>query len=415
MARQRTTKDRNPDTVQDIYIGRQPIFDRKLEVYAYELLFRGGDGNQANIVDGDQATSRVIANTFIEMGLENIVGERLAFLNLTRSYLTADWPLSFPRDRVVLEILEDIQPDEEVMRAVRRLREAGFTLALDDFLYHESLTPLIEHADIIKIDIMPLSRESLAEHVKRLRPYPLKLLAEKIETQEEFDRCRELGFDYFQGYFLSRPKIIQGREIPPNALATLRLLGRLQDPEVAAEELDQLISQDVGLSYKLLRYINSAFFSLPKKIESIRQAVVYLGNQAIKNWATLLVFAGMEDKPHELMTMAMLRAKMCELLAVAAGRDRPDVFFTVGLFSALEPLVDAPLETALDTLPFTDDIRSALLEHKGPYGECLECVLAYEAARWDQVRCRGLSTSRITQAYIDAAHWADEATRLLAV
>ncbi len=400
--------------MQNIYLGRQPIFDRELEVYAYELLFRAGETNAAGDLDGDQATSRVIANTFIELGLDEIVGRHRAFLNLTRGFLVNDWPLNFPRDRVVLEILEDIEPDDEVLAAVRRLKQEGFLIALDDFIFHERLRPLVELADLIKIDLMALEEGQLEEHVRVLRGYPARLLAEKIETREEFEHCKALGFDYFQGYFLSRPKVIQGREIPPNGLATVRLLARLQDPEVGAAELETLIGQDVGLSYKLLRYINSAFFALPKTVESIRQAVVYLGNQAIKTWATLLVFCGIEDKPHELMTTAMLRARMCQLLAERSGQPHSDTYFTVGLFSALEALLEAPLESVLEALPFSEDVRRALLAREGPYGAALNCVLAYERADWDQVRCDPLPTADITETYLEAARWADEVTRTLA-
>ncbi|WP_297526887.1 EAL and HDOD domain-containing protein [Thiohalobacter sp.] len=401
--------------MQNIYLGRQPIFDRDLEVYAYELLFRAGETNAAGEIDGDQATSRVIANTFIELGLDEIVGPRRAFLNLTRDFLVSDWPLNFPRDRVVLEILEDIEPDDEVLAAVGRLRQEGFLIALDDFLFHERLRPLVELADLIKIDLMALEDGQLEEHVAALRGYPARLLAEKIETRDEFEQCKALGFDYFQGYFLSRPNIIQGREIPPNGLATVRLLARLQDPEVGAAELETLIGQDVGLSYKLLRYINSAFFALPKTVESIRQAVIYLGNQAIKTWATLLVFAGVEDRPHELMTTAMLRARMCQLLAERTGQPHADTYFTVGLFSALEALLEAPLESVLEALPLSEDVRRALLERQGPYGAALDCVLAYERAEWAQVRCGKLPPAEITETYLEAARWADEVTRALAV
>lgn len=356
----------------------------------------------------------MIANTFIELGLDEIVGPHRAFINLTRGFLVNDWPLSFPRDRVVLEILEDIEPDEEVLAAVRRLKQEGFTIALDDFIFHERLRPLVELADLIKIDLMALEDGQLEEHVQALRGYPARLLAEKIETRDEFEQCKALGFDYFQGYFLSRPNVIQGREIPPNGLATVRLLARLQDPEVGAAELETLIGQDVGLSYKLLRYINSAFFALPRTVESIRQAVVYLGNQAIKTWATLLVFCGIEDKPHELMTTAMLRARMCQLLAERTGQRQPETYFTVGLFSALEALLEAPLETVLEALPFSEDVRLALLKREGPYGAALNCVLAYEQADWERVRCHDLPPAEITETYLDAARWADEVTRTLA-
>lgn len=399
--------------MQDIFIGRQPIFDRSLKVVAYELLFRSGDANAATIVDGDQATSRVISNAIIEFGLDEIVGNRLAFLNLTRGFLTGAVDIPLPRDRLVLEILEDIDADDDVVAGVQELKKSGYTLALDDFLYRDTLKPLIPFCDIIKIDIMPMDEQQIREHVELLKAYPVKLLAEKVETSAEYDFCHELGFDYFQGYFLSRPEIVKGKEITPNGLATVRLLAQLQDPEITAEKLEELISQDVGLSFKLLRYINSAFFSFPRNIESIRQAIVYLGMQALKTWATLLVFAGVEDKPHELMTLAMQRAKMCELLAEKAGQKDAEKYFTVGLFSAVEALLEIPLQDILNSLPFSDDIKQALMEQRGPYGEALKCVFAFEQANWQDAQYRSLATSQVSQAYVEATKWADESVRAL--
>ncbi|HSH30833.1 MAG TPA: HDOD domain-containing protein [Thiohalobacter sp.] len=399
--------------MQDIYIGRQPIYDRNLNVYAYELLFRSGLENAAMFADGDRATSHVINNAFLEFGLEKLVGRHRAFINLTRAFLTGEWQLPFPKDRIVLEVLEDIEPDAAVIGAVRELRRSGHTLALDDFLYHDKLRPLIEHADIIKIDLMAVPDGELVAHLDQLRGYPVHLLAEKIETLEQFEQCRELGFDYFQGYFLSRPQVISGQAVPVSGLATVRLLAQLQDPQVTPEALEALISQDLGLSYKLLRYINSAFFALPRKVDSIRQAVVYLGNRTIKTWATLLVFCGVEDRPTDLMTIAMLRARMCQLLAEKTGETEPEIYFTAGLFSALEALLGMPLDQILEALPLSDTLKTALLHHRGVTGEALGCVLAYERTQWESTRFRGLAPAEITEAYVEAARWADETTELL--
>ncbi len=399
--------------MQDIFIGRQPIFDRNLKVYAYELLFRSGNANRAQIIDGDQATSKVISNAFIEFGLDEIVGNRLAFLNLTRSFLTGGVDIPLPRDRLVLEILEDITPDDSIIQGVEKLKQGGYKLALDDFLYREELKPLIPFCEIIKIDIMPMDEQQIREHVELLKQYPVKLLAEKVETSAEYDFCHDLGFDYFQGYFLSHPEIVKGKEITPNGLATVRLLAQLQDPEITAEKLEGLISQDVGLSFKLLRYINSAFFSFSKSIESIRQAVVYLGTSALKTWATLLVFSGVEDKPHELMTLAMQRAKMCELLAENAKQKNAETYFTVGLFSAVEALLEIPLKDILNNLPFSSEVKTALIEQRGPYGEALKCVLAFEQANWQDARYDNLATTQISEAYVSATKWADASVSAL--
>lgn len=399
--------------MQDIFIGRQPIFDRDMNVFAYELLFRSGTQNSAGVFDGDQATSQVIVNAFIEIGLDQIVGNALAFINLTRSFVTSSASLPFPKDRVVLEILENIHPDAEVVSGARNLAEQGYSLALDDFIFSEALKPLIKLAQFVKIDLMALSREQLDEHVALLRSYNVKLLAEKIETQEQFEHCKTLGFDYFQGYFLSKPNIVQGQQLPPNRLAVLQLLSKLQNPETDTADIEKLVLQDIALSYKLLRYINSAFFALPKNVDSIRQAVVYLGTQAIKTWVTLLVVAGLGNKPAELVTQAMQRAKMCELLAQTDKRPHTETYFTVGLFSLLEALMDTPLDKILDALPLTDDIRNALLKQEGPHGEALSCVIAYEKGDFLRAYFGRLAPSQMTDAYLASARWADQSANTL--
>jgi len=392
--------------VSDIFIGRQPIYDRKLGVYAYELLFRTADMNAADITDGDQATSNVIINTFLELGLDNIVSNHLAFINLTRSFFVNEHSISLPKDRVVLELLEDIEADDEVVAGVKRLSDQGYTIALDDFIYHESLKPLVKLANIIKIDIMALNRDEVRDHVQALRTHSLSLLAEKVETQEEFDFCMELGFDYFQGYFLAQPKVIRGQRLPNNRLAILKLLGRLQDPDITPQQLEDLIAQDIAFSYRILRYVNSAAFALSRKIESIQQAVVILGLKTIKSWTTMLAMSQVDNKPSELVVTAMIRAKMAEELALAKHFEQPDSYFTVGLFSALDALMDNTMEEILTQLPLADHISDALLQRKGPHGEILSIVLAYERGQWDRIQPAGLSHAQIRDCYLTAVLWA---------
>jgi len=400
--------------MSDIYIGRQPIYDRKLDVYAYELLFRAASDNSANFIDGDKATSDVIVNTFLEIGLDNIVGNRLAFINLTRAFFVGEHTISLPRDRVVLELLEDIEADEEVVDSVKRLADQGYSIALDDFIYHESLQPLVQLADIVKIDIMSMSRDEIRDHVHALRQHPLRLLAEKVETQEEHDYCMELGFDYFQGYFFAQPKVIRGQRLPNNRLAILKLLSRLQDPEISSKQLEELIAQDVAFSYRILRYVNSAAYAPPRKIESIHQAVVRLGLQTIKSWTALLAMSQVDNKPAELVVTAMIRGKMAEEMARALDADQPDSFFTVGLFSALDALMDNSMEEILTQLPLADHIAQALL-HKGGglHGEVLNCVLAYERGEWENLGCSELGTHRIRNCYLEAVQWANTACQQL--
>jgi len=394
--------------VNEIFIGRQPIYDRQLDVYAYELLFRAADANRAHITDGDKATSDVIINTFLEIGLDNIVSNRRAFINLTRSFFVNEHSISLPKDRVVMELLEDIEADADVVAGGRRLTEQGYTIALDDFIYHESLQPLIQLANIIKIDIMAMGRDEIRDHVQALRAHPLKLLAEKVETQEEFDYCMELGFDYFQGYFFAQPKVIRGQRMPNNRLAILKLLSRLQDPDITPQQLENLIEQDVAFSHRILRYINAATFPRPGKIESIQQAIATLGLQDIKSWTTLLAMSQVDNKPTELVVTAMVRARMAEEMAHKQGIEQPGSFFTVGLFSALDALMDNTMEEVLTQLPLADYISDALLHRQGIHGEVLSSVLAYERGQWEKIQSHQLGWSQICDCYLNALQWAGD-------
>lgn len=396
----------------DIFVGRHAIYNRELDVIAYELLFRGSEAaERAEFKDADEATSQVILNTFTEIGLDKIVEDKMAFINLTRSFVLGDYSLPLPKAGLGVEILENITIDQPVIEAVQRLSSQGYTIVLDDFVYHESLRPLVELADIIKIDVQILPDSEVQRHVEILRKHTVKLLAEKVETHEVFEFCNRLGFDYFQGFFFCQPHIIKGQRIPPNRLVTLRLLAKLQDPVTSIRELETLISQDVSMSYKLLRSLNSAFYSLPRKIESIHQALVMLGNQWLKTWASLLLLSSIHDKPQELMQMAMARAKMCELLATAKRLSPKETFFTAGLFSVLDALMDQPMEDVLNALPLSQEINDALLRREGNLGAVLQCVLDYERGNWDAVLHIGLQQGEITQAYLEAITWANQVSK----
>lgn len=396
----------------DIFVGRHAIYNRELDVIAYELLFRGSEAaERAEFKDADVATSQVILNTFTEIGLDKIVEDKMAFINLTRSFVLGDYSLPLSKAGLGLEILENITIDQPVIEAVQRLSSQGYTIVLDDFVYHESLRPLVELADIIKIDVQTLPDSEVQRHVEILRKHTVKLLAEKVETHEVFEFCNRLGFDYFQGFFFCQPHIIKGQRIPPNRLVTLRLLAKLQDPVTSIRELETLISQDVSMSYKLLRSLNSAFYSLPRKIESIHQALVMLGNQWLKTWASLLLLSSIHDKPQELMQMAMVRAKMCELLATAKRLSPKEIFFTAGLFSVLDALMDQSMEDVLNALPLSQEINDALLRREGNLGAVLQCVMDYERGNWDAVLHIGLQQGEITQAYLEAITWANQVSK----
>lgn len=413
-----------PGQAPEVFVARQPIYDRHLGVFAYELLFRDGEGNRALISqgngshalvsDGEAATIRVLGSVLTEIGLEEIVGDNPASVNVTRRFLLDAGIPPLPAERMILEVLEDVEVDDLLVEAVRRFKSKGYTLALDDFTWRESLRPLVELADIVKIDVAALDDAGLEEQLRLLLPFGKKLVAEKVETYERFETCKALGFDYFQGDFFCKPKVLRQKAIPSNRLAQLKLIAALNSEETEFDEVERIISRDVGLSFKLLRYINSAFFSLPQKVGSIRQAMVLLGLHAIRRWSTLLVMAGIDDKPHELIVTALIRARMCELLTPGHVQREHEESFTVGMFSVVEALMDAPIDRVLASLPLAEELKLAIAKQEGPKGKILAAVLAFEAgdfARLLEVAPRvGIS---VQDAYNQAVAWASEAAREL--
>lgn len=396
--------------------ARQPIFDRNLNTYAYELLYRGDIIGMSNTSlhseVGDLATNQVINNAFMDIGIEKVVGNHLAFINMTRSLLIKGDPLPFAHDQVVLEILEDIAADAEVVAAVEKLVGQGYKIALDDFIFDESLRPLIKLSDIIKIDILLLSSEQLKQHVDLLKQEDVKLLAEKVETQQQFEQCKALGFDYFQGFFFSKPLLIKDTPLPSNHLSILNLIAKLQEPATDFDEIEELISHDVSLSFKLLKLLNSAAISPIHQVESIKRGLVILGFDAIKSWTTLIAFHSINPTTPELMTLTLIRAKMCEILA-SDFNSTPDTAFTVGLFSTIEAMLQHPINELLEALPLTEAVKQALLDQQGDLGEMLKIVMLCERGLWDNIEPPPLSITDFGEAYLDATQWAIDIQRTL--
>jgi len=395
--------------MQNVFVGRQPIFDDKLNVFAYELLYRAAAQatSSAGMVSGDDATTTTIINTFVEIGLDKLVRDKRAAINLTEKFILEENQLPFTPKQVILEILEDVPVTPALIVAVEKLVKQGFVIALDDYIYNPSHKPLLELASIVKIDLMALDNKQLLEHVKILKKFDVKLVAEKIETPEEFIQCRDLGFDYFQGYFLSRPQIISAKSLPTNRLTVLNLLAVLHNPDSDTDDLTEAINTDVTTSYKLLKLINSAAFNLNRNIESIQQGVLLLGRRKLMSWASMLSMSSLSDRPSEILRTAMTRAKMCELLAEKITVTDPEGYFTVGLFSALDLLLQQPLPKLLEPLPLSKDVLDGLLQQKGLMGKVLSCVLAYEISDWMNVSLEPLSTDEILIANIEAVTWAN--------
>ena len=407
MSQSPATASPAPADPLQVRIGRQPIFDRELEVHGYELLFRGPIGDDAPATDGDGATSDTILNAFVEIGIERLTGGRPAFINLTRRFFAELPPLPFHPDSVVLEVLEDIPVDERLVEAVAGLHAAGYRVAIDDYLFESHWDPLLPHVSLIKVEINEDSLDGMAQRLERLKALPVQLLAEKVETHEQYRLLHEMGFDLFQGFFFARPDVVQTRRLAESTLVVSRILSRLHDPEVTIEELATLIGQDAALSFKLLRLVNSPAVGLRRQVESIHQAIVLLGLERIRAWATLFVLAGRGDQPQELLNLGLVRANLCERLARETGLGRPDTAYTVGLLSVLDGLLSVPMAQALEELPLPEEVRAAIGRQEGDYGRLLAQAIALDQGVTVAVDpLPGLDPARLMDLFIESSEHA---------
>ena len=397
-----------------VYVGRQPIYTGDSKTFAYELLFRSNETNHAEFVDGERATAELLLNSFAEIGLERIVGNLPAFINVPEEFILNGHCFALPKDRVVIEVLEDVRPTKDVLAVLSKLRKEGYTIALDDFVFSPQLMPMVELANIIKVDLPLVPTGELAKQVNILRNHDLRILAEKVETQEEFEFCKELGFDYYQGYFFSRPTIVKGKKLSVNKVTMMRLVAKLQSSSVSVNEITQIIQTEPALAFKLLRYVNSAYVGLTHKIESIKHAATYAGIQQIKTICSMsLLVEAAEDKPGEFIKSILIRARMSELLATALCQVRTDSYFMVGLFSALDAMLDIPIIEALGMVSVCKEIEDAITKGVGDLGMVLNCVLEYEQGNWERVSCGTLSENCIQNSYLNAIAWANTALSIV--
>ncbi len=393
------------------FIARQPIFDLHQEIYGYELLFRSGLENLFNHPDPNQASSKVLADSFFLMGIPLLTGGKRAFINITQEILLNEYLFLIPRDLIVVEILENVIPDAEVVSACQKLKRAGYLLALDDFTWEESWEPLVRLADFMKIDFLSTDKEERKSLVRRFTPSGIHFLAEKVETQETFQEASETGYRYFQGYFFSKPKIISGKDISGFKLHYLRILQEIHHPDLDFHQLEGLVKREISISYKLLRYINSAFFGLRSEISSILQAMVLLGEKEIKKWISLVVLATMgEDKPEELVLQAVIRARFCETLAPRVGlAHRGEDLFLMGMFSLLDAILDKPLSGILSEIPIAKDVKEALLGEENRPGNVYQSILNLEKGDWDKLCGRldklGVDEATVSRVYLNAVEW----------
>jgi len=401
----------------DVFVARQPIFDRFRRTYAYELLFRSGPTNVFSSSNPDQASLSVIDTSFLTLGLDSITGGKPAFVNFTRDTLVNGYATILPKHQIVVEILEDVPPDDEVVDACLGLKAAGHRLALDDFVLGVGSERLAGLADIIKVDFLLNGPAERREVVRRFRPRGLKLLAEKVETPEDFALAMEAGYHYFQGYFFSKPVILSGKNVPASKLNLLRLLQEIHAPETDFWQIEALIKREVSLTYKLLKYMNTVAFGF-RRIETVQHALMMLGESAVKRWVSVVALADMGlDKAFQLVVDSVVRAKFCEYLGARAGLgDRAHDLFLMGLFSMIDALLDRPLGEILEGLSLVDDVRLALVGAESPLRSIYDVARAYETGDWAGVsRLAGalaLPEAAIPAMYLKSVEWGNSSIRL---
>ena len=375
--------------MEEAFIGRQAILDQKKNVYAYEILFRSGLKNAFDPnLDGNVATQSVMVNAMLDFGMNKLVSDKRAFINFTEQNLLTRAPKLLPSETVVVEILENVQPTPEILETVRELKEAGYKIALDDFVLLPGYEPLIEMADIIKVDFRITNSPEERKKMREILPKHVRLLAEKIETEEEFQQALTYGYVLFQGYFFCKPTILQQKRLTSNALSKMRLLREINRQNVDFSAITGVISSDTNLVHKLLTYINSAGVGLANHVSNLKQATVLLGASGVRRWVTLVSLQTFsEDKPPELFTLSLMRAKFCELIAAKLKRPglTADTGFLLGMFSLLDVLLTLPMEDVLKEVNLSDELTDALLGKDNDLRRLLDLVIAYEKGDWDTV------------------------------
>ncbi|MBB1293627.1 MAG: c-di-GMP-related signal transduction protein [Pseudoalteromonas rhizosphaerae] len=403
------------------YAARQPILDRNKQLVGYELLFRDGVDNVFPDIDGDEATSRLIEGSQFNFGLEDLTDNKPAYINFTLETLQKGYPTLLGKDQIVVEILETIQPGKRLLAIVKDLKQKGYTLALDDYIHQPVWRHFYPFIDIIKIDFLNCEVDTIHSIIEEIKPYPhIKLLAEKVETYEKYQLALDLGFTYFQGFFFSKPEMVQSKTLPPSEIALAELLYETSTVEVNLKKITDVFERDVNLSYKLLRYSNSAAFKRRAEISTIKQALIVLGAAEIKKFLSLLFAAQVAgDKPAELIRLSLTRARFTELLAINHSKLKDTgMAFLTGMMSLMDAILDEDMESVMNKLPLSNDIKLALLEDQGLLAQYLRLVKLYEQANWQGANAikdeLGLTAGKVPDAYHDAVNWANEQMKVLA-
>jgi EAL and modified HD-GYP domain-containing signal transduction protein len=371
-------------------VSRQPIYGKAMAVIAYELQY-ADSGWTPDTEPGDAKANalRMLADAALDIGLDRLAGTLPVYIRYPRELLIGKEPLSLHPERVIIEIPGDLPAEEAVLQGIRQLRERGHNVAMDDYSPRLSHPELLDLCDWVKVPLPDFKSEDLTRLAPELIRRGLKLIAKQVATIEQFEQASALGFDAFQGDFLQRPQQFHAQRAPRNAFATLRLIAALQNPDCTMRDVEQMISQDLSMSYRILRCINSSYYSLPQKVDSIRQALVLLGMDTLRQLCSLAALQQLENRPPSLYVTAMARAHMCEQLARLSGQTPTAPYFITGLFSMLDVLMGMPMAKIVDELPLAPVVERALVSGEGDAGAALACARAYESATWVEMQSPG--------------------------
>jgi len=398
----------------DVFLARQPVFTSEKKVFGYELLFRLGLENYFPDVDGDAATSNLLSNIFFPFDFKEILGEKPGLINFTEKLILQKVPLLLPKKNFIIEVLENIEPDEEMISSLSFLKKKGFTIALDDFVYHKKFRPMIELSKIIKFDIRTTPLESLHEILHDLRSdYEILFLAEKVETYAEFEQAKEMGFDLFQGYFFSKPEVLSTKGVSSGQITKLGLINEVGKKELNLKKIEGLIKKDVSVSFRLLRFINSAYFTRRNSINTIKDAITYLGTEELKRFINIVVISDLgANKPNELVRASIIRARMCESCGKVLNTSfSTDELFTLGLFSFMDAILDCKMESILNYIAFSEKMKQALLGQDKKFKMILSIVEVFEKGDWknkifDSISGKSIE-SKFPVFYMDSIKMAD--------
>jgi len=369
------------------YIARQAILNKNKELHAYELLFRDGDDNCFPNIPPDEATSKILTDSHLDLGLEDISAGKPVFINFHQDTLLHHFPTSLDPKKVVIEVVESVEPNAELVQACKSIKKLGYTIALDDHDFDPKWDVLLPYIDIIKVDIVECDEQALMDNIDKYVESKIKLVAEKIETIQEFETYRDIGFDYFQGYFFAKPEIIKQKKLPTSKLSLIELITASTSTDFDLEKINTIIQRDVSLSYKLLRFINNPLINKYNVISDLRHALNYMGQIEVKKFVALLALANLGDnKPVELIHLSLVRAKFCDLLGQAKSfSNNPPTGFLVGLFSLLDALLDRPMQDIVEKLPIGKDIKAALCGRENELKQFLDLIRAFENGHWKNI------------------------------